>query len=227
MHEDPQPGRLGQDPRHLQLLRLRLLLHAHRRDSSSTPTRSAPTTSPGVDKDKCVACGQCVENCPVNALQLGQKVCSSKPWWRRLSPQRDPRDQVDQRPLERGLPDNRQKRCPGHGPCKTACPATLPCRGYIKLAAQGKYTEALELIKREPLPAVCGRICTAAASRPAPGIDAPIAIDEIKNSSPTGPGPRASSSSAKALRSGQEHRGGGGRPARALLRLLSGHRRLP
>ncbi len=32
-----------------------------------------------VDKDKCVACGECVENCPVNALQLGQKLCTVKP----------------------------------------------------------------------------------------------------------------------------------------------------
>ncbi|WP_202904810.1 4Fe-4S binding protein, partial [Clostridium botulinum] len=32
-----------------------------------------------VDKEKCVACGECVQNCPVNALQLGQKLCSRTP----------------------------------------------------------------------------------------------------------------------------------------------------
>lgn len=32
-----------------------------------------------VDADKCVTCGQCVENCPMNALKPGQKLCSSKP----------------------------------------------------------------------------------------------------------------------------------------------------
>ncbi len=31
-----------------------------------------------VDKDKCVACGQCVENCPSNALTLGQNLCTKK-----------------------------------------------------------------------------------------------------------------------------------------------------
>ncbi|MCI9442494.1 MAG: FAD-dependent oxidoreductase [Ruminococcus sp.] len=48
----------------------------------------------------------------------------------------------------------------GTAPCKTACPAHIGIQGYIKLAAQGKYRDALELIKREnPFPAVCGRIC--------------------------------------------------------------------
>ena len=32
-----------------------------------------------VDKDKCVACGQCVENCQTNAVRLGQKLCISDP----------------------------------------------------------------------------------------------------------------------------------------------------
>ncbi|MDE7068441.1 MAG: 4Fe-4S binding protein, partial [Schaedlerella arabinosiphila] len=32
-----------------------------------------------IDETKCVACGQCVENCPGNALKLGQKLCTSEP----------------------------------------------------------------------------------------------------------------------------------------------------
>ena len=32
-----------------------------------------------VDKEKCVACGQCVENCQTNALKLGQKRCTTDP----------------------------------------------------------------------------------------------------------------------------------------------------
>ncbi|MDZ7548374.1 4Fe-4S binding protein, partial [Clostridium perfringens] len=32
-----------------------------------------------VDKDKCVACGECVQVCPVNALKLGQKLCTKTP----------------------------------------------------------------------------------------------------------------------------------------------------
>ena len=59
----------------------------------------------------------------------------------------------------------------------------MAVQGYIKLASQGKYREALELIKKEnPFPAVCGRICPRACeSECTRGIlDSPIAIDEIK-----------------------------------------------
>lgn len=71
----------------------------------------------------------------------------------------------------------------GTSPCKTQCPAHIAVQGYIKLAAQEKYKEALELIKHEnPFPAVCGRICPrkceSACTRG--DIDKPVAIDEIK-----------------------------------------------
>ena len=45
----------------------------------------------------------------------------------------------------------------GTAPCKTACPAHVPVQGYVKMAAQGRYMDALKLIKNEnPFPAVCG-----------------------------------------------------------------------
>jgi NADPH-dependent glutamate synthase beta subunit-like oxidoreductase/Fe-S-cluster-containing hydrogenase component 2 len=136
-----------------------------------------------VDKDKCVACGECVENCPVNALQLGQKLCSTKPLPKKNI--ETPRD-TEWGP-ERWNPDYRINRKDvvdtGTSPCKTECPAHIAIQGYIKLASQSRYTEALELIKREnPFPAVCGRICPrkceSACTRG--DIDDPIAIDEIK-----------------------------------------------
>ena len=71
----------------------------------------------------------------------------------------------------------------GTAPCKAECPAHVPVQGYIKLAAQGRYTEALELIKKEnPFPAVCGRICNKACEDACTrgSVDAPIAIDDIK-----------------------------------------------
>jgi formate dehydrogenase major subunit len=47
------------------------------------------------------------------------------------------------------------------GPCQLECPAGIDIQGYIALAALGKYTDAVRLIKeRNPLPAVCGRVCT-------------------------------------------------------------------
>lgn len=138
-----------------------------------------------VDKDKCTACGQCVENCPVNALKLGQKICSKKPVTEKIERKDTPRD-TEWTP-ENWNPDYRTNRedvvDTGTSPCKTECPAHIGIQGYIQLAAQGKYTEALELIKREnPFPAVCGRICPrkceSACTRG--DVDDPVAIDEIK-----------------------------------------------
>lgn len=138
-----------------------------------------------VDKDKCVACGVCVENCPMNALKLGQKLCSSGPVTDDITTRYTPRDNelteedwnIDYRTNREEVVDT------GTSPCKTSCPAHIAVQGYIKLAAQGKYREALELIKMEnPLPAVCGYICNRrcedACTRG--DIDEPIAIDDIK-----------------------------------------------
>ena len=136
-----------------------------------------------VDKDKCVACGQCVENCQTNAVRLGQKHCltdshisdayaSDKeiPW--------------DKKSYNIDYRITRTDTMPsGTAPCKAECPAHVPVQGYIKLAAQGRYTEALELIKKEnPFPAVCGRICNKACEDACTrgSVDAPIAIDDIK-----------------------------------------------
>jgi NADPH-dependent glutamate synthase beta subunit-like oxidoreductase len=136
-----------------------------------------------IDKDKCVACGECVEACPVNALQLGQKICGIAPVM--LIELETPRDNdwgpenwnAEYRLNRKDVIDS------GTSPCKTNCPAHIGIQGYIKLAAQGRYTEALELIKHEnPFPAVCGRICPRACESECTrgDIDAPIAIDEIK-----------------------------------------------
>ncbi len=138
-----------------------------------------------VDKEKCVACGECVQNCPVNALQLGQKLCSKTPVTTEIKRTETPRD-TDWGP-DKWNPDYRINRKnvvdTGTSPCKTQCPAHIAVQGYIKLAAQEKYKEALELIKHEnPFPAVCGRICPrkceSACTRG--DIDKPVAIDEIK-----------------------------------------------
>lgn len=137
-----------------------------------------------VKTENCVACGQCVENCPTNALQLGQKLCTKTP----LPDDRDYAKLSDhtwgEEKWNKEYRTNRKDEVStGTAPCKAQCPAHIAVQGYIKLAAQGRYTEALELIKKEnPLPAVCGRICPHkcedACTRGT--IDKPIAIDEIK-----------------------------------------------
>ncbi len=138
-----------------------------------------------VDKEKCVACGQCVEHCPVNALQLGQKLCSKSPVTEDITTKHTPRNnEWGQRDWNPDYRVNRREVVDtGTAPCKTSCPAHIAVQGYIKLAAQGKYREALQLIKMEnPFPAVCGRVCNRrcedACTRG--DLDEPIAIDEIK-----------------------------------------------
>ena len=138
-----------------------------------------------VDKDKCVACGECVEVCPVNALRLGQKVCSKDnttvaPEWKDI-----PADtEWGKDKWNKEYRYNRQAVMEtGTAPCKTNCPAHIAVQGYIKLASQGKYAEALELTKREnPFPAVCGRVCPRGCESECTrgDIDSPVAIDEIK-----------------------------------------------
>ena len=136
-----------------------------------------------VDRDSCVACGQCVENCPANALRLGQKLCAvneipEKPYEKvRNNVWGEEQWNVDYRINRKDVAES------GTSPCKTACPAHIAVQGYIKLASQGRYREALELIKKEnPFPAICGRICPRACESACTrsNIDNPIAIDEIK-----------------------------------------------
>ncbi len=148
-----------------------------------TPDAIRSNYTAKVTKDNCVACGQCVENCPVNALKLGQKLCSKNPAESKTD--RTCRDHAwGEKNYNINYRENRENVLEeGTSPCKTACPAHIGVQGYIQLAAQGRYREALELIKKEnPFPAVCGRICPHACESECTrgDIDEPIAIDEIK-----------------------------------------------
>ena len=137
-----------------------------------------------VDTEKCVACGLCVENCNLGALKLGQKLCAT--------PSHAPKYETPHEKLlwfgEKNYNvDYRTNRgyvaSDGTAPCKTKCPAHIPVQGYIKLASQGRFDEALELIRREnPFPAVCGRVCPRFCEEACTrgDVDAPVAIDEVK-----------------------------------------------
>ena len=154
----------------------------------NTPNLSRSAYVAKVEKDKCVACGRCVEVCPAGAAKLGQKLCSKKAggqvpeYPRQELPDATKWDHTKWSPNYRN--DNRiETHESGTAPCKTACPAHVAVQGYLKLAAQGRYDEALALIKREnPLPAICGRVCNRrcedACTRGR--VDAAVAIDEVK-----------------------------------------------
>jgi len=138
-----------------------------------------------VDPKNCVACGRCVEYCPAGAVRLGQKLCTKH--GEQTYPKQELPDAKKWGPhkWDEDYRDKNRINCypTGTAPCKTACPAHIAVQGYLKKAAEGKYTEALELIKREnPFPAVCGRVCNRrcedACTRGT--IDQPIAIDAVK-----------------------------------------------
>ena len=133
----------------------------------------------------CVACGRCVEFCPAGAVKLGQKLCTKNGPVQ--YPKQELPDTVKWGP-EKWAVDYRDKNrinCydTGTAPCKTACPAHIAVQGYLKMAAQGRYRDALALIKKEnPFPAVCGRICNRrcedACTRGT--VDQAVAIDAVK-----------------------------------------------
>lgn len=150
-----------------------------------TPNMSRSAYVARVETEKCVACGRCVEFCPAGAVKLGQKLCThAGPV---VYPKQELPDRVKWGPEKWDVDyrDTNRVNCydTGTAPCKTACPAHIAVQGYLKLAAQGRYTEALALIKKEnPFPAVCGRVCNRrcedACTRGT--IDQAVAIDEVK-----------------------------------------------
>ena len=149
----------------------------------NTPDAIRSNFTAVADPEKCVACGQCVENCPSNALKLGQRLCAKdEPVKKESITARDHR--WTEKNWNTDYRENRQDVAPeGTSPCKTQCPAHIAVQGYIKLAAQGKYEDALALIKKEnPFPAVCGRTCPHKCEDECTRgkIDEPVAIDEIK-----------------------------------------------
>ena len=152
----------------------------------NTPNMSRSAYVARTESDKCVACGRCVEYCPAGAVKLGQKLCkkdgSKVKYPKHILPDNHKWSEAN---WDENYRDTARINCyeTGTAPCKTACPAHIGIQGYLKMASEGRYTEALELIKKEnPFPAVCGRICNkrceAACTRGT--IDEAIAIDAVK-----------------------------------------------
>ena len=152
----------------------------------NTPNMSRSAYRAHVEAEKCVACGKCVEVCPAGAARLGQKLCkadgSKVVYPMHELPDDQPWGEDKWNPDYR---DTNKINCydTGTSPCKTACPAHLAVQGYVRMAAEGRYAEALKLIRQDnPFPAVCGAVCNRRCEdRCTRGlIDEPVAIDEIK-----------------------------------------------
>lgn len=137
-----------------------------------------------INPEKCVGCGECVEVCPTNAIRLGQKLCTINEI---QNPVRTEFPSDTEWGSDKWNPDYRINRKEsldsGTAPCKTECPAHISIPGYLKLASQGRYREALEMIKKEnPFPAVCGRVCPALCESACTrnNLDCSVAIDDVK-----------------------------------------------
>ena len=152
----------------------------------NTPNMSRSAYIAKVDKTKCVACGKCVESCPAGAVKLGQKLCNKEGCEIRYPKMPLPTEQPwGEHMWSVNYRDTNRINCydTGTAPCKTACPAHIAVQGYLQLAKEGRYEEALALIKKDnPLPAVCGRVCNKrcedACTRGT--IDEAVAIDDVK-----------------------------------------------
>lgn len=152
----------------------------------NTPNMSRSAYVAKVDKSKCVACGKCVEACPAGAVKLGQKLCKKDGSEVTYPKMPLPTEQKwGEHMWTHNYRDVNRINCydTGTAPCKTACPAHIAIQGYLQLAKEGRYEEALALIKKDnPLPAICGRICNRrcedACTRGT--IDEAVAIDAVK-----------------------------------------------
>jgi heterodisulfide reductase subunit A len=122
-----------------------------------------------VDINKCTGCGECVKVCPSELpaefeLGLGQR-------------------QAIYRPFPQAVPSVFTIDKRGSPPCRVACPAGVNAQGYIALISQGKFKEALEVLRRTmPFAGVCGRVCTHPCELECErrNVDEPVSIRSLK-----------------------------------------------
>jgi heterodisulfide reductase subunit A-like polyferredoxin len=99
-----------------------------------------------IDPSKCVACNDCVDVCPVAIPDSFNENLVPRRAVFKLYPQAVPNAYA----IEKA----------GIAPCRDACPAGQRAQGYIALIREGRWADAMRVIKMDnPFPGICGRIC--------------------------------------------------------------------
>lgn len=122
-----------------------------------------------ISEDLCVGCGDCADVCPVMVDDAFNAGLNKK--------------KAIYKEFQQAVPAIYTIEKRGISPCKAACPAHISVQGYVALISQGRFKEALELIRRDnPLPAICGRACPhpCESNCQRGDIDEPIAINDLK-----------------------------------------------
>ncbi len=122
-----------------------------------------------VDESKCTSCGDCAKVCPISLPNEYEGGLAERKAIYKRYPQ--------------AVPNAYAVEKEGVAPCRDACPAGQRAQGYIALIREGRYHDALRVIKEDnPFPSVCGRTC----HHPCEGhcnrryIDEPVAIMALK-----------------------------------------------
>ena len=122
-----------------------------------------------VIEEECTGCDECTSVCPINIpneYEIGQGT-----------------RKAIFRPFPQAVPNVFTIDKRGKPPCRVTCPAGINVQGYVALITDGKFEEALELVRRDiPFPAVCGRVCFHPCETECERgkIDEPIAINALK-----------------------------------------------
>ena len=122
-----------------------------------------------IDESKCTGCGACITACPMTLpSEFDQGLTDRKAIYR---------------PFPQAVPNVFTISRRGTPPCQAACPLHQSGQGYVRLIAEGRFEEALQVILRDnPLPSICGRICThpcTAACTRTP-LDDPVNLPALK-----------------------------------------------
>jgi len=122
-----------------------------------------------VDISKCTGCGDCAKACPVEVPDKFNMAMSNR--------------KAIYKPFAQAVPGAFAIDKRGTSPCKSGCPINISVQGYVALIAQGKYQQALDLIRREnPFPGICGRVCNHPCETECMRgkVDEPIAVAGLK-----------------------------------------------